>query len=433
MTDFQGHPARSAPWTQDGPRVPISRTGAGAAAANDASTAATGAGKRRLVGVDAARGLALIGMISIHIMASWDPVSFEPTAQWTVFAGRSAALFALLAGVGLAFSTGGRTPHTGRAMTADRVGVVVRAVLIAGLGLAINEVIPGDTIDEVPAVNILVYYGVFFLLAIPFLSLSARALFAWAGCFALAGPVLIHVLRETLPAFERHNPVLGDLIAAPAATAAQLLLTGTFPALPYLAYLLAGLALGRLDLGQTQVQARLVVGGVVLAAAAWVVSWVLIQQAGGFEQLVARTPGLDEELINDIIVWGPEPALPTTTWWWLAVAGPYTNTPPALLLGLGSAAAVLGLCLLLARGAGRWLLPLSAMGSMTLTVYSAHLLGLSAEVHYDQPMWFLIHVGVALVFALLWHQVFGQGPLERVVAGIVRAVRRLVLGRQPQT
>ena len=102
-------------------------------------------------------------------------------------------------------------------------------------------------------------------------------------------------------------------------------------------------------------------------------------------------------------------------------------------MGLGSAAAVLGLCLLLARGAGRWLLPLSAMGSMTLTVYSAHLLGLSAEVHYDQPMWFLIHVGVALVFALLWHQVFGQGPLERVVAGIVRAVRRLVLGRQPQT
>ena len=225
-------------------------------------------------------------------------------------------------------------------MTADRVGVVVRAVLIAGLGLAINEVIPGDTIDEVPAVNILVYYGVFFLLAIPFLFLSARALFAWAGCFALAGPVLMHVLREALPGFERHNPVLGDLLTAPAATAAQLLLTGTFPALPYLAYLLAGLALGRLDLGQTQVQARLVVGGVVLAAAAWVVSWVLIQQAGGFEQLVARTPGLDEELVNDIIVWGPEPALPTTTWWWLAVAGPYTNTPPALLMGLGSAAAV---------------------------------------------------------------------------------------------
>ncbi|VEI51695.1 heparan-alpha-glucosaminide N-acetyltransferase domain-containing protein [Kocuria rosea] len=69
-------------------------------------------GKRRLAGIDAARGMALIGMISIHIMPSWDPVTFEPTAQWTVFAGRSAALFALLAGVGLAFSTGGRTPHS---------------------------------------------------------------------------------------------------------------------------------------------------------------------------------------------------------------------------------------------------------------------------------------------------------------------------------
>ena len=93
---------------------------------------------------------------------------------------------------------------------------------------------------------------------------------------------------------------------------------------------------------------------------------------------------------------------------------------------------MLGLFLLLARGAGNWLLPLSAMGSMTLTVYSAHLLGLSAQLHYDQPMWFLIHMGVALVFALIWHKVFGQGPLERVVAGIVRIVRRLVLGRHRQ-
>ena len=432
MTDFQGRPARSAPWTQNSPRWSTSRTGAEPAAASGASTADTGARKQRLIGIDAARGLALIGMISIHIMPSWDPVSFEPTAQWTVFAGRSAALFALLAGVGLAFSTGGQSPHTGRAMTADRVGVVVRALLIAGLGLVINEVIPGDSLAEVPAVNILVYYGVIFLLAVPFLSLSARALFTWAGFFALAGPVLMYLLRDVLPAVERYNPALTDLVGNPGATTAQLVLTGTFPALPYLAYLLAGVAIGRLDLADVGIQTTLLSLGVILAVTAWFAYWVLILQAGGYDQLLAHTPALDEELIDDIINFGPDPALPTTTWWWLAIAGPYTNTPLALLLGLGSAIAVLGLFLLLARGAGNWLLPLSAMGSMTLTVYSAHLLGLSAQLHYDQPMWFLIHMGVALVFALIWHKVFGQGPLERVVAGIVRIVRRLVLGRHRQ-
>ncbi len=432
MTDFQGRSARSAPWTgSSGARVPAPHR-PGEPAAHGSSVPGTGSRRRRLVGVDAARGLALIGMISIHILPAWDPETFEPTAQWTVFAGRSAALFALLAGVGLAFSTGGGTRHTGRAMTADRVGVAVRALLIAGLGLAINEVLPGNTIADVPAVNILVYYGAFFLLAIPFLSLSAKMLFAWAGFFALAGPVLMHLLRDVLPAVERYNPTLTDLAGNPGATAAQLLLTGTFPALPYLAYLLVGLAIGRLDLAEVQIQAAMLSFGVILAVTAWFASWALIQQAGGFEQLVARTPGLDEELVNDIIVWGPDPVLPTTTGWWLAVAGPYTNTPLALGLGLGWAMAVLALFLLLARGAERWLLPLSAMGSMTLTVYSAHLLALAAEVHYGQPVWFLIHVGMAMVFALFWHQAFGQGPLERVVARIVRIVRRLVLGRHRQ-
>jgi uncharacterized membrane protein len=388
--------------------------------------------KRRLVGIDAARGLALIGMISIHILPAWNAATFEPTLQWTVFAGRSAALFALLAGVGLAFSTGGRTPHTGRAMTADRWGVAVRALLIATIGLAINHVMPGAAIQDVPAVNILVYYGAFFLLAIPFLGLSARALLVWAGCFALAGPALVHQLRDVLPALERHNPTFADLMGAPGATAAQVLLNGTFPALPYLAYLLAGLAIGRMDLARLRTQVGILVGGVVLAAAAWATSRVLLGPAGGFGELLRSTPELDRELVRDVLLFGPDPTLPTTTWWWLAVAGPYTNTPLSLCLGLGSAAAVLGLCLLVARRSSGWLLPLSAMGSMTLTVYSAHLLALSTEVHYDEPLWFLVHVGVAMVFALLWHRALGQGPLERVVADVVRATRRRVLaGRRP--
>jgi uncharacterized membrane protein len=390
--------------------------------------------RRRLAGIDAARGLALIGMVSIHVLPAWDPETFEPTAQWTVFAGRSAALFALLAGVGLAFSSGGRTPHTGRAMTADRAGVAVRALLIAALGLLINPLIPGTTAEEVPAVNILVYYGAFFLLAIPFLRLSAKALFAWAAVFAVAGPVLMHVLRDALPAVVDLNPGFADVAADPAATAAQLLLTGTYPALPYLAYLLTGLALGRLDLADIQAQAAVLALGVVTAVTAWFAYWVLILRAGGYDRLMAHTPALGEDGIDDIIVFGPDPVLPTTTWWWLAIAGPHTNTPLALLIGLGSSMAVLGGFLLLGRGLEKWLSPLAALGAMTLTLYSSHLLALSAEVHYDRPyLWFLIQIGMALVFATAWRRALGQGPLERMVAGAVRTSRRLVLPRNQRT
>ena len=416
-------PAETTPWATTRAGAPEGTT------SDDATEAAAAAGgKRRLVGIDAARGLALIGMISIHILPAWDPETFAPTAQWTLFAGRSAALFALLAGVSLAFTSGGRTAHTGRTMNATGAGILVRAGLITALGLAINPLIPGATAEEIPAINILIYYGAFFVLAIPFLSLSAKALFGWAAVFALAAPVLMHATREALPAAAALNPGFADLAADPGATLAHLLVTGTYPALPYLAYLLVGMGIGRLNLAGIQVQAGLLLVGLGVAVVAWLAYWVLILQAGGYDQLMTHTPALTEDGIDDIIVFGPDPVLPTTTWWWLAIAGPHTNTPLALAMGLGSGAAVLGGFLLLTRRFGSWLLPLSAMATMTLTLYSAHLLALSAEVHYDQPyLWFFLQIGVAALLATAWHRALGQGPLERVVARGAGLTRRLVL------
>ncbi|MFI7580913.1 heparan-alpha-glucosaminide N-acetyltransferase domain-containing protein [Kocuria kalidii] len=403
------HPAPGARSATEGPALPPAR-------------------KRRLVGIDAARGLALIGMISIHILPAWNPETYGATLQWELFAGRAAALFALLAGVGLAFSSGGRTPHRGRTMTADRVGLLIRAVLITVLGLLINQVMPEDP----PAYGILVYYGMFFLLVIPFLHLPARTLFVLAGTTAVVGPVLMQALRGVLPAFEIYNPTVSYVFSEPGTVLAQLLFTGTYPAVPYLAYLLAGLAIGRLNLRSLRVQTRLVRAGAALAVGAWLVYWVLILQSGGYDQLMASTPWLSEDRIDEIIVWGPDPELPDTSWWWLLIPGPHTNTPVAILQDLGTGTAVLGLFLLVARRAESWLLPLAAMGSMTLTLYSAHLLALAAMLHYEMPfLWFLVHVVVAGLFAVAWHRSFGRGPLERVVARAAGAGRELVLRTGP--
>src|SRR5690606_34432144 len=133
--------------------------------------------------------------------------------QWSLFGGRAAALFALLAGLSLAFSSGGRTPHRGRDLTATRAGLVVRALLIAALGLAINQLMPSPA----PALGILVYYGAFFLLAVPLLGLRRRTLAAAAGLFAVLGPVLVHVLGPALPQPGTVNPTLGSALADPGA------------------------------------------------------------------------------------------------------------------------------------------------------------------------------------------------------------------------
>ena len=127
-------------------------------------------------------------------------------------------------------------------------------------------------------------------------------------------------------------------------------------------------------------------------------------------------------------MWGPE-FRPDGTLWWLVITTRHTNTPFAIAFALGVGLAALGACLLIARQVPGLLGPLTAMGSMTFTLYTAHLLALAVEVHYDEPfLWFLIHLVAAAVLALVWCRVFGQGPLERCVSVSVRTTRRLVAG-----
>ncbi|MEF3120081.1 heparan-alpha-glucosaminide N-acetyltransferase domain-containing protein [Kocuria flava] len=374
------------------------------------------------MGIDAARGLALIGLMSVHILPSYDDVSHEPTWSYLIFSGDSAALFALLAGVGLALTSGGRHPHDGATMTADRIGLGVRAVLIAIVGLWIGALMPADA----PADNILIYYGVFFLLAIPFLHAGPKVLFGCAAVFGLVGPLLMQGLMDVLPEWSSSNPTFTDVLSEPAGTISQLLLTGTYPALPYMTYLLVGMGIGRLNLRKSEVQIRLLVTGIGVAIFAQATSYFLLYAFGGYQRLLDAS-SMGEEELAEVLVWGPD-SLPTSTVWWLTIATPHSNTPLAIAASLGVGLAVLGAFLLIARKAEAWLLPLAAMGAMTLTLYTAHLVALSFEAHYDQPyLWFMVHLAVAALFAVAWHRGLGQGPLEKVVSTSVKGTRRLVL------
>lgn len=400
--------------------------------------------RKRLDGIDAARGLALIGLTAIHFLAAENEETHEATLSWILFSGDSAALFALLAGVGLAFSAGGRhprtgrrltaarvgiQPRTGRRLTATRVGIAVRALLIFVLGLLINSLMPEDP----PAFNILIYYGIFFLLTIPFLYLSARTLFLCAAGFAVVTPVLMLELGDQLPEFTSYNPTLTDVVTDPGATLFQLLLTGTYPALPYLTYLCAGLGIGRLRLHNLQVQTRLLAIGAGLALVAKLISWILLYVVGGYHRLT-HSAGVGEETLDGILVFGPDHGFPSNSWWWLAITTPHTNTPLAITWSLGISLAVVGAFLLIARHASRWLLPLAAMGAMTLTLYSAQLVLLSFELHYDQSqLWFVIYLVGATIFAVAWRRGLGQGPLERLVGIAAKGASRSVLGRSSPT
>jgi uncharacterized membrane protein YeiB len=279
------------------------------------------------------------------------------------------------------------------------------------------------------AAVILPYYALLFVLAIPLLSLSVRWLIGLAGFIAVAVPILSHLLRAHLPTAPEYNPTFSDVWHRPLELLRELALTGVYPALAWTAYLCAGLAVGRAVLTSRRTVARIGLIGLALVFASMAVSWLLLDVLGGrvrLETVALRSMSADE--FKDIITWGPTGVTPTDTGWWLATRVPHSSTPPDLLFTIGVALAVLAACILLGRATTAVLRPLAAPGSMTLTLYSLHLLMLSSPFDPENDLTsFLIQVLVVVTFALVWSRFHARGPLEDVVAQATGAVRSKVV------
>jgi uncharacterized membrane protein YeiB len=375
----------------------------------------------RIVGIDLARGLALLGMMATHILVVSDPDTGDLTPVGTLFAGRASALFAVLAGVSLAVVTGAVTPYRGRDRARASVSILIRAVLIGLLGLVLVEA-------GAPVAVILAYYAVLFVLALPFLGLRAGPLAVLAALWALLAPVVSLLARESLPPGPGEQVGLEMLVTEPLEAITRIMLTGYYPAFTWLAYVLAGLAVGRLDLREKAVGLRLMIGGLVLALVSWWVSTALVS--------AVVAPMLGTELAEVLGPWGVAGQLQqlelygTTTagdWNELLLAARHSGTPFDLLHTIGSALAVLGACLLIARSldARRLLRPLAAVGSMTLTLYTAHVLVLVVVTEgWDSWTFYLVQVVAALVVAPLWLWRFRRGPLEQLVHAISHDIAR---------
>jgi uncharacterized membrane protein len=238
----------------------------------------------RLIGIDAARGAALLGMMSTHLMPTFGPSpQWEPTFVGLVFSGRSAALFAVLAGIGLALSTGKQEPRSGAELWAARGGVAMRAVVIAVVGLMLGGL-------DVNVAVILVHYAVLFLCILPFLGLRLKALCFWALGWVLVSPVLAYLVRPllldaTLPEAGPQSELGGS--GDPCRLLADLFFTGYYPVFQWISYLLIGLVIGRLALTTARVQVLLVACGIAVAGLAKVVGILAMEAWGGRTALSA--------------------------------------------------------------------------------------------------------------------------------------------------
>ncbi|MFB7664373.1 DUF418 domain-containing protein [Kitasatospora sp. NPDC056138] len=353
----------------------------------------------RLLGLDLARGLAVLGMFAAHV----GPVPGEdgPIGLAAQFAhGRASALFAMLAGVSLALIAG-RSPRVGRAGRQAAARIALRALVLLAAGSALTAL-------NTPVAVILAYYGVYFLLALPLTRLAAGPLAAAALGWALIGPQLSFVLRAGLEARDWTAPLTTvDPIAHLSGEGLlALLLTGSYPALTWMPFVLAGMALGRLDLTSPRVRSRLAVTGAVLVAVGYGGAW-----------LACRFVPVDVNWWD-----GPENGtVDTSRPAGLLTAAPHSGTTFEILGALGVALSILIACTaLLARrpsvGASLPVASVVAVGALSLSAYVGHIVlieALGGEDLPGSPALLLAGFSVlALALAWCWTRRFRRGPLE---------------------
>lgn len=375
----------------------------------------------RIVGLDVARCLALLGMIATHTLVS-TTADGGVTVMQSIAGGRASALFAVLAGVSLALMSGRGQPPVGRDFAATAAGLAVRALLIALIGLLLGGLNHGVAV-------ILTYYGVLFCLGIPFLSLRAPALAGLAALWAVTAPVLSHLLRPSLPERGFDSPSF-TMLDEPLRLLSELTFAGYYPAVPWMTYLLAGMAIGRLDLRRARTAAALLAVGLAVGVLAKVVSATLVGRPGVLSLLRETFTGpASADTFAASLEHGLYGVTPTGTWWWLAVAAPHSGTPFDLLHTAGSALAVIGGCLLLGRLAPRVLAVTFGAGVMTLTLYSLHLLVRAwGPWPDDTTATFLKHVVMVLVIGAAYRLAGRSGPVERMVTAAATGTRRAAAG-----
>lgn len=189
---------------------------------------------QRIVGIDVARGLAVLGMFIAHTY----PRGGE---EELLVDGRSSILFATLAGISLGLLTGGEHPERSPRERARR-GVAIRATVLFLLGIALT-LLPSNI------AIILDYYGIMFALMIPALYLPVAALAALAALIAVLAPLAAA------------GASVVDGLDGWALVAAEYLLLGSYPALVWLPFLLVGLLCTRSGLTRRGTQYRMMLGG----------------------------------------------------------------------------------------------------------------------------------------------------------------------------
>ncbi len=394
----------------------------------------------RMVGIDFARFLAIIGMFCAHLMPSSGLPGHVPWLS-TVVDGNASTLFAVVGGISVVLAT--RSYLERGYVAAARWAMAARGILIILIGATL-ALAPGSI------VVVLVYFGVAMLCSIPFLRTSPKWLLVFAGVLAVVGPIVNVNVRQALDVIGEGGGVGWAQWGEPVVVLRAVFITGTYPVITWIVYVLVGMAVAKLLINARRngTELRFIAWaaglGAFLAVFAVSVS-ALVYSLFGRAAVVATMPA-EAAVATESLIGSPGFGAPLSPQWWaLTLQTPHTGTTLDILRGIGIALVVIAAMLFLARvlpaAVLRVLEPIRAAGAAPLTVYTIHVLAaavatfaLSAsgaiESPADIPWWYLgpailgIHILGAIVIGAILAALKRRGPLEAFVSATSGVVAR---------
>lgn len=345
--------------------------------------------ENRESGYDLARGLAVFGMVLVNFkfVAGLEGVEDGWLGRAVgLFDGRAAATFVTLAGIGVSLLCRRRRQGVDvEGLKSCRIILLKRAMFLFVLGFFDTFFWVGD---------ILHFYSIYLVIAALLLDATSRRL--WA---AAVSSIFVFLALFLFLDYEKGWDWEAFKYAGlwrPGGFLRHLFFNGFHPVFPWIAFLLAGLCLGRQDWSGRRAKWALFATGSAIAAAAELASRVLSAWAAA---------GGGDEAERFALLFGTQ-AMPPT--------------PLYLIAGGGTAVAVIASCLIIAEKFrdSRWLEPFVATGQMALSLYVAHVAAFNILERIQNPSlhrvvgWAIGFYAVCLAAAWSWRRRFERGPLE---------------------
>jgi uncharacterized protein len=349
--------------------------------------------KQRIIGIDVARALAIIGMIIVNFKV----VFGEKGQPWVtsfagIFDGKAAATFVVLAGVGLALMTNSAINNRDKVkLKIARIRIAKRALFLFILGISYITIWPAD---------ILHFYGIYMVITMVLLTRKEQTILLSGIAIIVAYPILLIVLNyetgwnfETLD-YQYFWTFKGFM--------RNLFLNGFHPVIPWTAFMLFGYWFGKQDLHNDK----------FVKKTFWMSTIIFISiQAVSYLSISILSEGNQEAALELTEILGTKPMPPL---------------PIYMFSGIAIAFALISACILIAKKFENSFIvdALNKTGQLALTFYVAHVIvgmGIIEVINPSKIGNYSIEFSViyAIVFSLLcilfavnWRKYKKSGPLE---------------------